>query len=461
MPVALLAVAILAVGQVPVQVWDKSVGPGLTYHMEYDPNLPRVIHVMKYAPGSEGTQVVIDLAGGSINEDSTVKGKATPSQMVAMTGAVAAINGDYFAADHGAPIGFMVRAGELITTPYKARAVFGWGSGFQLFTPHETVTLTSGNQTLTVDSVNQPVQPNKMHLFTRVAGTVKLPSDSISALLTLPGGKLSPNATATGTVDYLVADKTSFDLPPDKILVVARGSRSTALTSLRQGDAVTIKVDVPGVDFSKLDYAIGGGPYLVRNGVIGVDSVDEGFPDSFSEKRHPRTAIGRDAKGDILVVAVDGRQAFSLGASLSELAQIMVKLGCTDAINLDGGGSTSLNIRGVVVNRPSDKVERPVVNGVLFFADSNPPSDAQPEIVAPTTLTMGASSQLRVMQDGRIVPNADIVWGAQGVAWIDQGGLLRPLGTGSVQVSAYVYGHALTVSLTIGPSNASVPRPGR
>jgi exopolysaccharide biosynthesis protein len=111
---------------------------------------------------------------------------------------------------------------------------------------------------------------------------------------------------------------------------------------------------------------IGGGPRLLTDGqFVG----GEGFRPSFADRRHPRTAIGRLADGRILLVVVGGRQPYhSLGMTLVELANLMRQLGAVDALNLDGGGSATLVVRGTVINLPSDEAgERPVSDVLLVM----------------------------------------------------------------------------------------------
>ncbi|CAN5396081.1 hypothetical protein BH11ARM1_BH11ARM1_14320 [soil metagenome] len=95
----------------PCQVWEKTIAPGVTYRMEIDPKGPRIIHGLRISPGSPDVAVLAELAGHTINEDGTVKGRLSPSQMLVDAKAVAAINGDFFNFSHGAPIGLMVRKG--------------------------------------------------------------------------------------------------------------------------------------------------------------------------------------------------------------------------------------------------------------------------------------------------------------------------------------------------------------
>ena len=110
---------------------------------------------------------------------------------------------------------------------------------------------------------------------------------------------------------------------------------------------------------------IAGSNVLLERGKIVVESES-----SFSKTRHPRTAVGIGADGKTLIlVVVDGRRAkTAVGMSLTELAQLMQSLGCRDALNLDGGGSSEMVMRnpqsGVlqVLNAPSDGRERAVAN---------------------------------------------------------------------------------------------------
>ncbi|MEQ9399560.1 MAG: phosphodiester glycosidase family protein [Longimicrobiales bacterium] len=114
--------------------------------------------------------------------------------------------------------------------------------------------------------------------------------------------------------------------------------------------------------------AVGGFPELLDAGVRVGDLGVEERP-SFAASRHPRTAVAYDpATSRLWLVVVDGRQApYSVGMSLPELATLLEALGATEALNLDGGGSTVMVVRGRTVNRPSDETgERAVVNALAL-----------------------------------------------------------------------------------------------
>src|SRR6266404_5029250 len=112
-----------------------------------------------------------------------------------------------------------------------------------------------------------------------------------------------------------------------------------------------------------------GGPQLIKNGRIEITNAAEKILPGFVSDGHPRTAIAKLKSGQILLLAVDGRQpGESIGMSLNMLADLLIEFGATEAINLDGGGSTTMVIRNKLVNKPSDASgERPVSDAILIY----------------------------------------------------------------------------------------------
>ena len=93
----------------------------------------------------------------------------------------------------------------------------------------------------------------------------------------------------------------------------------------------------------------------------------------FATDRHPRTAIAKLASSELLLVTVDGRQpGVSMGMSLYMLTDLLRELGAVEAMNLDGGGSTTMVVHNKIVNKPSDQTgERPVSDAILVFPKRN------------------------------------------------------------------------------------------
>ena len=117
-----------------------------------------------------------------------------------------------------------------------------------------------------------------------------------------------------------------------------------------------------------------GVPQLIKNSKIDITWEQEKASKSFAEMRHPRTAVAKLKDGKFLMITVDGRQpGVSVGMNLQELAEYLLSLGATDAMNLDGGGSTTMFLDGKVVNTPSDKEgERKVSDAIVVTLRKNP-----------------------------------------------------------------------------------------
>ena len=115
--------------------------------------------------------------------------------------------------------------------------------------------------------------------------------------------------------------------------------------------------------------AIGAGPALIIDGEIRITSDEEVFFGTSIPKTHPRTAAGYTKNGALIFMVVDGRQGESRGVSLDELAILMYELGAVEAINLDGGGSSTLVVDNTLVNRPAGgTTEREVMSAIATFA---------------------------------------------------------------------------------------------
>ena len=115
---------------------------------------------------------------------------------------------------------------------------------------------------------------------------------------------------------------------------------------------------------------LGAGPLLMRDGEVFIPINEEVFYGTSIPEVHPRTAAGTTSEGDLILLVVDGRQLISRGVDLPELADIMRQLGCEDAINLDGGGSSALVVNGKLLNRPAGKtVEREVMSAIAVYAN--------------------------------------------------------------------------------------------
>ena len=158
----------------------------------------------------------------------------------------------------------------------------------------------------------------------------------------------------------------------DGTLVAANSVTRSAFGVSTEGEAM-IELIAAGADWPEAHQAVGGMPRIVSDGEVDVRDDEESVSSSFVTTLHPRTAIGIDEGGDLIMATIDGRTSHGDGLPLDELAQWMVWLGSVDALNLDGGGSTTLWVASElfdgVVNFPSDSSgERYVGSAIGVFA---------------------------------------------------------------------------------------------
>jgi exopolysaccharide biosynthesis protein len=112
-----------------------------------------------------------------------------------------------------------------------------------------------------------------------------------------------------------------------------------------------------------MNTAVGGGPVLLQNGEIKITNEEElKFAGKAINDKHPRTAMGYTKDGKLIILVTQGRYpGIAEGATLNDEAQILKDLGCREALNLDGGGSSCMLINGKNTITPSEKeIQRPV-----------------------------------------------------------------------------------------------------
>jgi hypothetical protein len=159
-------------------------------------------------------------------------------------------------------------------------------------------------------------------------------------------------------------------IPATGAVLSATGSKARDLIAVLASTGGLVKVHSRLDSWSSAPQTVvGGWPRVVAGGRnVGVlsDSLEGTFP-RFSSNRHPRSALGitRDSS-TLLMVVVDGRRPWTVGMTLAELGEAMLSLGAWDGMNLDGGGSSTLWIRGRVVNAPSDANGERSVGNALF-----------------------------------------------------------------------------------------------
>jgi hypothetical protein len=276
---------------------------------------------------------------------------------------MAAINGDFWTNDRydGDPAGLQIIRGELISGP-SDRPCFWVDTNRQ---PHITnvvadfkVTWPDGQTTLV--GVNEERTNNGAVLFTDTIGSSTLTRKGREIILEASGPSPWLPLRAGHTISArvrAVRETGNSTLSPDTI-VLSLSPQLLARTP-RVSPGATLRISTETIPSLRgVTTAIGGGPALVRHGKL--------LPIDSSQVRNPRSAIGWNHES-VFFVVVDGRQpGLSVGMSLRELADYMIKLGCLEAMNLDGGASSTLWVYGQVMNSPSSRRERSMANALVL-----------------------------------------------------------------------------------------------
>jgi hypothetical protein len=216
-----------------------------------------------------------------------------------------------------------------------------------------------------VNGLNRPLAKDELIIFT---------PEFHKTTLTTPD--VAEAVVRNGTVRMVRDHRGSSEIPSDGFVVSALGnSREWLLRNVRRGARVRFSWRLTPLDpkqevsWRRVKAMLGGGPHLISGGKVNITNVQEKILPAFRNDRHPRTAIAKLKSGKILLLTVDGRQpGISVGMSLDTLADLLLEYGAVEAINLDGGGSTTMVVRDKVVNRPSDLTgERPVSDAILVF----------------------------------------------------------------------------------------------
>lgn len=215
------------------------------------------------------------------------------------------------------------------------------------------------------------------------------------AELVINGGYFRMNKLPTNHVGLLYINHSMIEPPPETLIrwnrryrtargalgIMENGKPDIAWAHSRNDSLFEWKAPTPNrpqkpirkLDFTKAIHwpvmdAIHAGPVLIHNGNISIASDEEIFFGTQIPKIHPRTAVGIKKNGDLILCIIDGRQLESRGVDLNELARIMFDLGCIEAINLDGGGSSALVVNGHLLNRPAGlTTEREVMSALAVF----------------------------------------------------------------------------------------------
>ncbi|MDO4551967.1 MAG: phosphodiester glycosidase family protein [Bacillota bacterium] len=302
---------------------------------------------LEYSPGGEILPMVIyghDIYGAASAATAVSYAETEEDKHV-----VALINGDIFNTANGVANGLVVKDGIIRSSESTAYRAVGFKSDGSVVIGSPGLSISASSAT------NASFSLSSMHLnkvVTASSGVVLFSEDfgdatnasvaTYNVLLQVLQGQASFGGQVTARVTAASSSTGSTGIPDGSFLLSMAESTTytgtlSALKSLQVGDVVTFNFQATNSDWYDVVNAVGSYGDLLRSGVNVASSGDA--------TRNPRTALGVKADGSVVLYTVDGRQSgHSIGSSLYSLAYRMMELGCVEAVNLDGGGSTALQV---------------------------------------------------------------------------------------------------------------------
>lgn len=359
-----------------------------TYYNWYDMKLPRgleKVHTVEFHPSNPHLELIAGTKSGKVYGMQGVTAMAAyydkPGQRI-----IAGINGDFYDLSKygtGVPNGLFMGDGKILNTPDANYAVFLLdkdGTTRYEPIPKLTRTVTIHGETSNITHINRYRENNQLILYTfDYADSTKTNEYGDEVVLDVLEGEVKHGQTMRLKVAEIRKNAGNTPLAEGKVVLSASGTARAVLEGLNVGDEITANFAFPP-GYENVVVAMSG-YRLIQDGVVLSNVPVQGV--------HPRTAIGTKADGTVVMIEIDGRApGFSEGVETSELGQIMKDLGVVNAINLDGGGSSTFIARLPgestfrMLNRPSDGVERQTGNSLLLV-NKAPAGDAAKLVVQP------------------------------------------------------------------------------
>ncbi len=338
--------------------------PGVTYERQatLTPRGPVVLNVIT-APRPGGL-----LTLEPVLSNDAVPGAETLTSIQKRLSATATsigVAGD-FATKEGRPLGLVLRNGALQHAPLSTRSSAGIDATGTLRADRLRLLGTwqgAGPRRL-LSAVNESPTANQLTVFTPAWGPTTPAVNGTVEIVIQPFPAAAPGGELTGTVTTVAFGGGSV-IPPDGVVLVARGSSATnANREAQVGQQVKLRL-ILRPDWAGVLNGIGGGPQLVKGGVAIYRPAD-GFTRAALLARGPRSAVGQRQDGTLLLVTVDGgRPGTSVGMTSFELAQAMVRLGAVTAVGLVDGPSATMGFNGTLLSRPHP-AETPISTALLL-----------------------------------------------------------------------------------------------
>lgn len=378
------------------------------------------IHFVEFDPA----QTNLELQAGT--KDGYVYGMKTVTEMAAFADkagnrVIAGINADFFDISGnatGVPNGIFMNEGRILNS---ASASYAFGIKEDGTTVYGKLALsksvTINGVTTELTHINRFRALNQLVLYTTDYNpTTKTSNEGDELLLQIKEGDVRSGSTMLFEVLAVAHNQGNAPIGEGQAVLSASGTAQSVLAGVQVGDELSASFALDPL-WQDVKVAVGGQGPLIKDGVVQTGVGPAGV--------HPRTAIGTKADGSIVMFEIDGRSpGFSEGVETEELAQILADIGVVDAMNLDGGGSSTLiaklpgSSKAEMLNRGSDGAERKTGNGLLLVNKAPELSTAAHIAVQPSAERVLAGSSISfsgygIDANGHPAPLADaITWEA-------------------------------------------------
>ncbi|MEM7793333.1 MAG: phosphodiester glycosidase family protein [Cyanobacteria bacterium P01_C01_bin.118] len=277
----------------------------------------------------------------------------------------ALLNGGFFNRNNQLPLGALRYNKQWISGPILGRGAMGWDDQGNVILGRLTLqaAATANGQTYAIGTLNSGYVK---------AGIARYTEDWDSQYTTLIDNEVVIIVQNDQVLEQLrlgTAGQDTVSMPVNGYMLVLRAFNSAA-ADFSPGAAVTLTQRVQPPAFEQLPHTLGAGPLLLSNGKWVLDAQKEGFSQNFIQGTAPRSIVALTSTGQLKLITIQDRVG-GRGPTLAESTQILQKLGCSEALNLDGGSSSSLYLSGRLLNRHPQTAAR--INNALgvFLTPSN------------------------------------------------------------------------------------------
>ena len=386
---------------------------------------------------------------------------------------VAGVNGDYYDTANGIALGSVMSDGVFrnISGSYYALGFYDDGSAV-MGKPDLRISAETDYDSFSISAMNY-IRQTSFGIFMyddsfNARGTIGTSEPGYDVICSVRRGELSIGGEMTLEVEDIVEGGVDTAVGRGQYVLSANLNSGenylNALRALRVGDRITVSVDANSSEWDGVTNLIGALYQLVENGRVCSGLI---------AGNAPRTAVGLRRDGSLVMYTIDGRQSgYSIGATLTQVAERMIELGCVTALSLDGGGSTALvatqpdSTTASLVNKPSGGSERAVTNHLFLVADSRPTNSVGHVYLESESTRVLPNAQVKLTAtalDTNYIPMANSNVSLRADKGTIDGNVLTAPASGTVTVTANAGGASAQTKIDVitQPDSISVRQNGK